>query len=958
MHGQSDADTPWHHTPSWQHEDNWPGHSSNPRLGNGGDPTYQIHVDDNNHSHRDAKPPSDGEDGGGANGSLPLMPLGSDRQSGEVRSTEHSNGLTLLTTGPLPEERMPASPRPLSSAPSSATEVLSRDKLENPPEDGKTNTFTLTKALSDVYSSAVYANSWQTGQSSSDSTSNCLSIWNLKSPPVILSTSLPHLSASQPQPTILPSLVPMRVRNSFHYQKSNVANPPASGNANEHTIGSDSTPSATEYPPNMWKLSHAHSAYSHYPFGMAAPASDPYALSLPPPGLTSYFQPQESSFAEVMRQQPSTRASMVDSSVVLDRQCACNSSNQCAISASPDYRFISPDTYSNIPACYDASFHLSSNMPWATSVLAAPDTGPSFSRLSARPMATDKESLPLLEHSQSFLKETSSMPSPLLHGQGPPSQVQRSELQSTKQPSRRPLSKHLLHAMDPDPKFCDNCKTMATPSWRRCPQGRILLCNACGLYQKLHNRPRPFFKARDGTIKIHRTLPEHDPCVVCGTTKASTWKKDPENKTICLSCSLVSRHSSGPAASSSSSDIAEESGGPHSRSRPVAAGSRSRASRIHKGHQGQLSNFSCEGPMSHTHTHTHQQLERPARSRAHRVDPDLGQSPRAITIAKTDRGRRKAAATTKAIEGTSSLPSAFSGTYRSDVQESVPEEGLGFSPRLGMDAISTSAMGIEWYASHYGGQQPMSQQSQSELLEQAALYHEQNVQKSSDSRFHENSYNPEPYQFSQQDGFSSSQLQLALPQAQEYQGPNGELHSRYQDTYEHRPRFPGLECSFRNNFSDGNHYHGDFHAPETYSPVTMLHSSPLLPLPYRHEATTTPAMAFTPYTTISSSDMPSSTHTPTLMSEEESMNRSKYSEHIHPKTSSDSSKSKNSQMANQAKESGPLLASSHTAMETIEAHEEGQGAEESDQGAVITAVSTSGSELSSVMDFCSEDERQ
>ena len=46
---------------------------------------------------------------------------------------------------------------------------------------------------------------------------------------------------------------------------------------------------------------------------------------------------------------------------------------------------------------------------------------------------------------------------------------------------RRNLSKQELQAMDPDPKFCFNCHTRSTPSWRRCPEGRILLCNACGL---------------------------------------------------------------------------------------------------------------------------------------------------------------------------------------------------------------------------------------------------------------------------------------------------------------------------------------------------------------------------------------------------------------------------------------------------------------------------------------------
>ncbi|CAO3563419.1 unnamed protein product [Mortierella alpina] len=94
---------------------------------------------------------------------------------------------------------------------------------------------------------------------------------------------------------------------------------------------------------------------------------------------------------------------------------------------------------------------------------------------------------------------------------------------------------------DPDPKYCDNCHTTSTPSWRRCPQGQILLCNACGLYQKLHGRPRPFFKTKDGVIKIHRTVPEHPPCVKCGTRSTTTWRKDENHKTICNVCMMAAK---------------------------------------------------------------------------------------------------------------------------------------------------------------------------------------------------------------------------------------------------------------------------------------------------------------------------------------------------------------------------------------------------------------------------------
>ncbi|KAG7302802.1 hypothetical protein JYU34_012779 [Plutella xylostella] len=56
---------------------------------------------------------------------------------------------------------------------------------------------------------------------------------------------------------------------------------------------------------------------------------------------------------------------------------------------------------------------------------------------------------------------------------------------------------------------CSNCGTHTTTIWRRDARGEMV-CNACGLYYKLHGVPRPTAMRRD-TIHTRRRRPRRDP---------------------------------------------------------------------------------------------------------------------------------------------------------------------------------------------------------------------------------------------------------------------------------------------------------------------------------------------------------------------------------------------------------------------------------------------------------------
>lgn len=110
---------------------------------------------------------------------------------------------------------------------------------------------------------------------------------------------------------------------------------------------------------------------------------------------------------------------------------------------------------------------------------------------------------------------------------------------STSSSSYSPFSKTNNHSSNTTK--CTNCRTTNTPLWRRNPQGNPL-CNACGLFLKLHGTVRPLSLKTDIIKKRNRSGSQKDTSLERRNSKGQRRSKKQQQDNESISSSSSSTH--------------------------------------------------------------------------------------------------------------------------------------------------------------------------------------------------------------------------------------------------------------------------------------------------------------------------------------------------------------------------------------------------------------------------------
>ncbi|XP_046534176.1 transcription factor GATA-5 isoform X3 [Equus quagga] len=107
---------------------------------------------------------------------------------------------------------------------------------------------------------------------------------------------------------------------------------------------------------------------------------------------------------------------------------------------------------------------------------------------------------------------------------------------------RVPAVSDFLEEFPGEGRECVNCGALSTPLWRRDGTGHYL-CNACGLYHKMNGVNRPLVRPQKRLSSSRRA---GLCCTNCHTTTTTLWRRNADGEPVCNACGLYMKLHGGP----------------------------------------------------------------------------------------------------------------------------------------------------------------------------------------------------------------------------------------------------------------------------------------------------------------------------------------------------------------------------------------------------------------------------